>query len=222
MKHSFLDKYSDLDSFLHRLDPGTKIIALGSFILFVNLTKPTAFILFGVYGVLLAALIFLSKIPLAYIVKKSLMVLPFAVAIAAFIPFFKPGPEGLILFWNVSIKAYLSCLCMILLSGTTRFQDLLKGFEKLHCPTVIIMILSFMYRYVFVLTDELMRMERARESRSIGDNKWLKVKTLAGMVGVLFIRAYERGERVYCAMCSRGFDGRIRTLQDAYDKDRRA
>ena len=76
------------------------------------------------------------------------------------------------------------------------------------------MILSFMYRYIYVLVDEMMRMKRAKDSRTVGGKRWFHVKALSHMVGVLFIRAYERGERVYLAMCSRGFSGQIKTLQD--------
>ena len=101
---------------------------------------------------------------------------------------------------------------MVILTSTTRFTDLLKGFERMHFPKLIIMILSFMYRYIYLFTDELMRMKMAKDARSAGGGRWFHIKVLANMVGVFFIRAYERGERVYLAMCSRGFDGTVKTL----------
>jgi cobalt/nickel transport system permease protein len=122
--------------------------------------------------------------------------------------------DGLMILWNVTVKAILSVLCTILLITTTRFSDLLKALEKLKCPRLFTMVLSFMYRYIFVIEDELMKMRQAKESRSVGGSRWFHTKVLANMLGVLFIRAYERGENVYLAMCSRGFDGQIRTMND--------
>ena len=150
--------------------------------------------------------------------------------IAIFIPFFKKGEiaggysfgtlrltvtyDGLMIFWNVLIKAYLSVLSMTLLMASTDFADFLKALERLKFPRIFTMILSFMYRYIFVVQDELMKMKQAKEARSVGGSKWLHAQTLANMVGVLFIRAYERGEKVYLAMCSRGFNGNIRTIHN--------
>ena len=79
-------------------------------------------------------------------------------------------------------------------------------------PRVMIMILSFMYRYVFVLVDEVMRMRQARDSRNFGGSRLWHLRTIGNMTGTLFIRSYERGERVYAAMLARGFDGQCRTL----------
>jgi cobalt/nickel transport system permease protein len=101
---------------------------------------------------------------------------------------------------------------MIVLSSTTRFDALLKGLEKLGVPSLFIMLLSFMYRYVFVLTDEAMRMQRARDSRYCGVAPKGRIKVLANIIGTLFIRTYERGEQVYKSMAGRGFDGEIKTL----------
>jgi cobalt/nickel transport system permease protein len=79
-------------------------------------------------------------------------------------------------------------------------------------PQVMILILSFMYRYIFVLADEVMRVQRARDSRNLGGSRIHHLRTFGHMVGTLFIRSYERGERIYAAMLARGFNGQIRTL----------
>ncbi|MBL7197392.1 MAG: cobalt ECF transporter T component CbiQ [Candidatus Omnitrophica bacterium] len=228
MKHAYIDKHSNIDSLIHRLDPRIKIICLAAFILFVIFTRPTLFIAFVLYGTLMAILILLSKIPLGFILKRSLVVIPFVLMIAIFIPFFKQGEvaggysfgtlkltvtyEGLIIFWNILVKAYLCNLSMILLVSSTKLSGLLKALERLKVPSVFIMVLSFMYRYLFVVQDELMKMRQAKESRSVGGSRWFHTKVLANMLGVLFMRTYERGENVYLAMCSRGFDGKIRTI----------
>ena len=162
-------------------------------------------------------------------IMTILVIIPFILMVAAFIPFFKKGEiagaysfgtfkltvtyDGLMVFWNVLVKAYLSFLSMILLMASTHFADFLKTLERSRFPRIFTMILSFMYRYIFVIQDELMKMRLAKESRTVGGSRWLHTKTLANMLGSLFIRAYERGEKVYLAMCSRGFDGQIRTMQ---------
>jgi cobalt/nickel transport system permease protein len=226
MKHAYIDEHSGIDSFIHRLDPRIKIITFVGFVFFIIFTQPTSWLTFLLYGLILVSLIALSKIPVRHILKKSLVVVPFVLVVAVFIPFMKHGAGGysfgpvglhisqggLMVFWNVLIKSYLSVLCMIMLTASTRFSDLLKGFEKLKCPQLIIMVLSFMYRYIFVIEDEFMKMKQAKASRSVGDSKWVNMKALANMVGVLFVRAYERAESVYLAMSSRGFDGTIRTI----------
>ena len=230
MQHSYIDKYSNIESVIHKLDPRIKIISIFFLILCIILTKPTSFVSFGLYLLLVISLIFISGIPPGFILRQSFVIVPFVLMIAVFIPFFKQGKvaggysfgtfkltvtyDGLIIFWNVLIKSFLSILCMILLTASTKFSVFLKALEKMKFPTLFIMILSFMYRYVFVVVDELIKMKQAKESRSVGGSKWFNIKTLANMIGTLFVRAYERGEFVYMAMRSRGFNGSISTLHD--------
>jgi len=226
VKHSFLDRYSDLGSVIHKLDPRTKIITTFAFILMVVLTPPQQWQAFALYFAIIAGLVLISRIPPLYVLKRSLVIVPFVLFIAIFIPFLKPGEpsgsyniwtwqvshSGLLILWNVVIKAWLSMLSLIMLSATTKFAELLIGLQQLRMPTVLVMILSFMYRYLFVLVDEVIRMKQARDSRSFGGKRSWQLKTIGNMVGTLFLRSYERGERVYGAMVARGFDGQMRTL----------
>ncbi len=228
MKHSFIDQYSDRDSFIHRLDPRTKFITTLLFILAVVLTPPTRWQAFAFYLSLIATLIFVSKVPIFYVFKRSLVIMPFVVMIAIFVPFFREGEvagsynlwlwqvsvtySGLQVLWNILAKAWLSILSLILLRSSTKLANLLKGLEQLRMPRVMVMILSFMYRYLFVLVDEVMRMKQARDSRNFGGKRLWQIRTIGNMLGTLFIRSYERGERVYAAMVARGFDGQTRTL----------
>ena len=236
MKHSFIDKYSDLDSFIHQLDPRTRTLATLAFVLAVMATPPTAWLPFVLYASLMIGLILMAKLPLVYALKRSAVILPFVLMIAIFVPFLGHGEvagsynvgwwrvsvthDGLVVLWNVIAKSWLSALALILLSSTTRFSDLLKGLERLGVPRVMIMILAFMYRYIFVLADEVMRMQRARDSRNgfetrpFGGSQLWQVRTVGNMIGTLFIRSYERAERVYGAMVARGFDGQVRTLNN--------
>lgn len=227
MEHNFIDQYSDLDSLIHKLDPRTKLITTLAFITAVVVTPPDRWEAFAGYFVLIGSMLLLSKLPPLYVFKRALLILPFILLIGVF-NIFKSGEsvasfhvwhwqlsitsEGLLVFWDVFIKASLSILSLILLSSTTKFAHLLKGLEQLRMPRIMVMILSFMYRYIFVIIDEVMRMKRARDSRNFGGKRIWQIKTIGNMVGTLFLRSYERGERVYQSMVSRGYEGQIRTL----------
>ena len=225
MKHEFLDQYSDRDSLIHRLDPRTKLITSLGLVTVVVLTPPDRWFAYAVYFLVLAALVIISKVPVGYVIKRSLLIMPFVLMIAIFIPFFKEGEvagsyniwmwqlsvshSGLEVLRNIIIKAWLSIVSLTILSATTRMPDLLKGLERLKVPKIIVMILSFMYRYIFLVVDEAMRMKQARDARGYG-GRWLgQARIIGQMIGTLFLRSYERPERVYLAMTARGFTGEI-------------
>lgn len=228
MHHSFLDQYSDRDSFIHRLDPRTKFLATILFILLVSNLPPGGWPAFALGFLLVVTLILWARLPVLFVLKRSLVIVPFVLLISLFIPFLKEGEvagsynvwiwqvqvthSGLQLLWNILAKAWLSILSLILLTSSTRLPILLKGLAQLGLPRVIIMILSFMYRYIFILMDEVMRMRQARDSRNFGGGRRWQIQTVGNMIGTLFLRSYERGERVYAAMVARGFDGQSRTL----------
>jgi cobalt/nickel transport system permease protein len=158
--------------------------------------------------------------------------MPFVLLIAIFVPFFKEGEiagsyniwlwevsvtyNGLQVLWSILAKAWLSILSLILLTSTTKMTGLLKALEQMRMPRVIAMILSFMYRYIFVLVDEVMRMKQARDSRNFGGKRLWQIRIIGNMIGTLFIRSYERGERVYVSMLARGYGGQTRTLDRLY------
>lgn len=229
MKHSFLDKYSDRDSLIHRLDPRTKFLITLVFILVVVITPPAMWFSFASYLAVITGMVILSRVPVIYILKCSLLILPFVGIIAISIPFVKQGEivgsvniwlwevsvtrTGLETFASVLTRAWLSALSLILLIATTRVVELLKGLEQLGVPRVLIMIISFMYRYIFLLTDDIGRMKQARDSRNFGGHRLWQIKTIGNMIGTLFVRSYERGERVYSAMLARGYDGHTKTLR---------
>lgn|SRR3989338_3490540 len=230
MEHSYLDQYSALNSFIHRLEPRIKVIAFFIFIIFIILTPPASFFTLKAYAGLMLAFILLSRIPPWVFLKRSSEAIPFILAMSLFILFMKPGRElwgyslgalrpsisheGLAMFLNVVIKAFLCIFSTLLLIFSTNFIHLLKALEKLKVPSIFIMVVSFMYRYIFILQDELEHMRQAKESRTVGGSHWFHTKALANMLGVLFVRTYERAEEVYLAMCARGFDGSIKTIYD--------
>jgi len=225
MKHSFIDEYSDLDSLIHKLDPRTKLVGSLAFILAVVLTPLNNWKVLTVYLGIVVILVLLSRLPLRYLLKRSLVILPFVIMVTIFVPFFKQGQvvfsyslgfwhidityEGLSVLANVTIKSWLCILCLIILSSSTKFAGLLQGMYQLKVPLVFVQIMSFMYRYIFVLVDQVMRMQMARDSRNFGNNRKIVFKTLGNIIGMLFICSYERGERIYAAMLSRGYTGEM-------------
>ena len=226
MQFSLLDRYSEGNSLVHRLDPRTKFVAVFLYILAVAFTTPSLWLAFAGYFIIIAALVLLSRVSVVVIIKRSLTIIPFVLVIAVFIPFFKQGDvvAGFnLLGWQISVtrqglevlavimaRAWLSISALILLTSTTRMVDLLNGLDRLHLPRVLVMIVSFMYRYLFVLVDEAMRLKQARDNRNFGSGHILRqISTVGRMAGTLFIRSYERGERVYAAMLSRGYNGKM-------------
>jgi len=224
MKHAFLDEYSHLDSPVHRLDPRAKLVGMAALIVVCVTTPPDLYAAFAVYLGLEIAILVLSRLPLRHVLKRMLIVLPFILMVAVFLPFFSRGGgsynlgpvtvsgNGLVVLWNVAVKSTISVLAVILLSSTTPFPELLRGMEKMRIPHMLTTLLSFMYRYIFVLVDEMQRMRRARDSRG-WKGRWVwQAKVIGHMIASLFLRSYERGERVYAAMLARGYGGEVRTL----------
>ncbi len=221
MRHQFIDHHSGIESPIHHLDARAKIIVLFTFIVIGVSIPPRHFAVFGVLALGLMSLTVASRLPVLHLLRKLLVVLPFLLVITASIPFMKKegavyplqwdgvsvSKVGLSIFWNVMIKSCLGVFSIILLYSTTTFPQLIKGLEGLGTPKVITILLSFMYRYSFILVDELHRMKRARDSRDFGGRWFWQVKTIGHTVGTLFLRSFHRGERIYLAMLSRGYQG---------------
>jgi cobalt/nickel transport system permease protein len=210
VKHSYIDRFSEIGSPIARLDPRIKITAFLSLIVFTVVTRGSSRQEFCLQGALALVLVLVSKVPLGFIFKKSLVVIPFVAVVSVFN--IVAGNQIIETFLATLSKSLISVVYLILLVATTRFPDLMKAFERLKCPQLITTILSFMYRYVFVIEDELMTMKMAKESRSFGGSALFHAKVFSNILGSLFIRSYERAEEIYLAMCARGFDGDIRTL----------
>jgi len=179
---------------------------------------------FVAFFLLLVTTAVLSKIPLLLLFKRALIEIPF-IFFAILMPFFGTGEkfeiagielyrEGLLAGTSIVVKGTLGVLAAVILSTTTTAREILRGLERLKLPAVMVQIASFMLRYVNVISDEMERMKVARESRGFvatGIKHW---KVLATSAAALFIRSYERGERVHLAMLSRGFDGNLPSLDN--------
>jgi cobalt/nickel transport system permease protein len=203
MKHSFIDRYSALDSPLHILEPRSKLLAFAALILAVLCVPLKDGHLFFFYFFITAIFMGISQIPLHFIMGRTLVILPFIVLASLAAPW--KGWFGL---WILFVRAILCLVLLILLTNTTRFVELLRSMRKLGCPTILVMNLSFLYRYLFVLSEEAMRMKQARDCRRVGRAPFREeLKILSSMLGTLLIRSFERAERMHAAMLSRGFSG---------------
>ena len=206
----------------HLLPSHLKILAVLAFISVSVSTPITRWPAFIAFFLLLVATAYASKIPLPLLFKRALIEIPF-IFFAILMPFFGTGEkfeiagielyrEGLLAGTSIVVKGTLGVLAAVILSTTTTAREILRGLERLKLPAVMVQIASFMLRYVNVISDEMERMKVARESRGFiatGIKHW---KVIATSAAALFIRSYERGERVHLAMLSRGFDGNLPTL----------
>lgn len=222
MSGHFLDRYAKLDSPIHRLDARVKILLTLAIAVMAVSTPCTAVWAFGGYAGLLCVALLISRVPVLYVMARLAIVVPFVAMVAVFLPFLPEtqeaggynlgwGTEGVLsawwVLWNVVAKALLGAAAVILLTSTTPFPRLLEGLRRLWVPRLLILMLSFTYRYLFVLVGEARRMKRACDARAYR-GRWLWQATVVGrLIGTLFLRSYERGERVYLAMVSRGFAG---------------
>ncbi|MDD5747867.1 MAG: cobalt ECF transporter T component CbiQ [Actinomycetota bacterium] len=219
MRHDFIDRYSRIESPIHALDPRAKAAAFFALIIICVSTPNSDWWAFVIYATLVLVVLFASGVPLRYFFSRLLIVLPFILLVCIFLPFMHKGggqvslgpislsKEGLLMMRAILLKSLISVSCLILLSSTTQFADLLHGLEKLYVPRFLTTVSAFMYRYLFLLVDEAQRIARARDSRNY-KGKWIwQVKTTGYIVATLFLRSQERAERVYQAMVSRGFEG---------------
>jgi cobalt/nickel transport system permease protein len=204
---------------VHRAPAHLKVLALLGFMLVVVATPRQAYAVFAVEAAVLLAVVALSGVPLRYLLRRMVVEVPFVV-FAALMPFIAHGPRTEVLGVSVSepglvagvallVKGTIGVLASLTLAATTEPQDLLRGLQRLRTPDLVVQIMGFMIRYLDVVTAELGRMMTALRSRGCDPRSPRHWPVLARSLGALFIRSYERGERVHLAMLSRGYDGRL-------------
>jgi cobalt/nickel transport system permease protein len=202
MRHDFLDRYSRLRSPVHRLPAWVKLGAALAVVVVVLLLPATRAAWLAGAAVALVGVAAASRIPAGFLVRRVLLLEPFVLGVAI-LALFQPG--GWRLFLLLVAKCTLCLLAMVLLSSTTPFADLLGVLRAAGMPALLVTTLSLLYRYLFLLVDEAQRMKRARASRTLGAGRARTWHTLATVVSQLFIRSSERAERIYAAMCARGW-----------------
>ena len=211
--------YTDRASPVHRLPAEVKIAATVLFTIVVVVTPREEFAAFFGYALVLAVVAALARVRPGWLARRATIEIPFVV-LAVALPFAGHGErvtwlgmslsvDGLYGAWNIFVKGTLGVLASLLLAATTTMRDLILGLDRLKCPRVLTQIATFMLRYIDVLAGEARRMRIARVSRGYDPRFLWQAKAYAVGVGALFLRAFERGERVYLAMVSRGYTGRL-------------
>jgi len=205
------------------LAPAHKIAAVLLFVLVVVATPREQFWAFGLFAILLMGSAFAARLRTTLVLRRLTIEIPFVV-FALFLPFLAGGErvdlgplalsvDGLWAAWNVLAKGTLGVLASVVLTATTPVAELIRGLQALRVPPLFTSIASFMVRYAEVIAGEMRRMKVARESR--GHNpRWIwQIRAIAASAGTLFVRSFERGERVHLAMLSRGFTGSMPVTQ---------
>jgi len=216
-----LDRLSYQDTFVHRLDPRAKVVATLAFIFTVVSYSKYEVIALAPFFLFPVLLVSLGDIPALFLLKKVLIVSPFAFFIGMFNPIFDPGTvmflgvemsAGWISFLSILVKFSLTISVALLLIATTSFPGVCHALRRFGLPVLFVSQLLFLYRYLFVLLEETMRIIRARDMRSFGKRS-IDFRTAIRIIGMLFLRTVERAERIYSAMLPRGFTGDIPSMK---------
>jgi cobalt/nickel transport system permease protein len=274
MHISFLDPYQPRPSLIHRLDARVKLVLALAFILATALAPPRAWPVYVLLFALVLAVEILSELGVGHVLRRALIALPFALA-ALPVLFTVPGPAlltvpigpwdltitgpGLERFISILLKSWISVQMAIVLAASTAFPDLLMAMRAIRVPRLLVAIFGLMWRYLFVLADEALRLLRARSARSglsyqpsdlelttetqrtrrfsnklralcvsvvrsstvpdhdrsagkVGGTVAWRARVTGGMAGSLFLRSFERSDRIYAAMAARGYDGEVRAF----------
>jgi cobalt/nickel transport system permease protein len=231
----FLDPFRPRESAIHRLDARIKLVLAVAFILTCALTPAGAWPVYILLLSLALSVELLSELGIGYILKRSALALPFMLAALpgvftiTGVELFRLSVgawqitatlEGLERFLSVAVKSWISVQMAIVLASSTSFPDLLVAMRAVRVPRLLVSLFGLMWRYLFVLADEVLRLMRARAARSgigaaggrPGGSLVWRGRVAGGMAGNLFLRAFDRSDRIYRAMLSRGYDGETRAL----------
>lgn len=214
--------YRHGDSVVHRVPGEVKIVCLLVFVLAVVATPREMLWPFAAYAVIVVAIWRLARIPARWMLPRMLIEAPFLV-LAVLLPFAEGGQRvevaglalsvtGLYAAWGIVVKGTLGVAAALTLAATTSASELPAALSRLGVPAVFTSVLVLMIRYIDLLAAETGRMRMARISRGDSPRSLHQAGAIAKGIGALFLRSYERGERVYQAMLSRGFDGRAPDL----------
>lgn len=214
----------DLASPVHRLDPRAKIAGLTAVTLVAVSTPLQRWPAFAACAAVLAAVAAVARVPPGEIWRRGRIVLPLVLLVALLVPLVRSGGEayelgpltiheaGLAVLALVAAKATIGTLAAVLLGATTSFPAVLRGLEALRVPRVLVLIATLMYRYLFVIAEELGRMRAALAARAYRPRHALQAAAIGRMSAALFLRTYGRAERVHRAMLARGYRGAMPRL----------
>jgi cobalt/nickel transport system permease protein len=224
-----LDRYVAGESIVHRADPTAKLIVTLTFIFALTSLPPGSWWAIGAFAGLAWTAVVVSGVGVTRVLKATLIIAPFLLVPVPSM-FTRPGAEvfaldlgwfmltatddGIVFVASIVAKSWTAVSAAALLTFTTPFMAIVNALHRLHVPAILVAIVSLMYRYMFLLADEVQRVLRARAARSAraeghrsgGSISW-RAKATGGMAGSLFVRTAERSERVYLAMAARGYNG---------------
>jgi cobalt/nickel transport system permease protein len=202
---------------LHRLGARTKLVVTVAFVVGVVATPVGSWPILAAEGLALAFVAGLAGVPIPALIRRWLgfvVLVGFLAAVVA--PGHPDRPRLGVVAVALAIvaKNSLAFLAMMVLVHVTPFRSLLAAMGRLGLPAVIVSTLQFMERQTFILFDELRRMTLARRSRTFRRTRRLDFGMAGGLIGMLLLRSFERGERVHAAMLARGWDGTVRSLDE--------
>jgi cobalt/nickel transport system permease protein len=212
LHHVVLERWSRGTSPLHRFDPRVKAVAVLAFlIVLATAHRHLPWLAAGCF-VLLCAAALAARLPLRSVVLRSGIVLSFTAAFAL-VSWLSRDPDRAV---SLLLKSYLSAFAVLLLVSTTRLSLLMHGLERLGAPRFLLMVAQFLYRYLFVISEEAQHMRAAALARGSGSgtrNRRARLQAAGGAVAALFARSYGRAEDIHRAMLARGFGGEFHTLE---------
>lgn len=209
------------------LDPRVVVIAALGFVICEVATPIQQWPRFIGYAVVLLAALATCRLAVVWLLKRLLLVLPFVLAVAVSLFVMRPADDDvvrlpvlgtqvsghmLLLLASVAVKATLSVGALSLPVALWDFPTLLRAMQSLRVPRLFVMLMAFMWRYVFLLGSETSRMVKARNARGAQGGFWRRAMVVGSMTGSLFLRSFERAERVGQAMVARGYDGTVHLL----------
>lgn len=201
MHHVVIDRWSRRASPIHAWEPRSKLVALAVFLVSVA-TTPAASVPAGVgYLAVLLAAILLSRLPLGGVLARAAVVLPFSATFAIINWLAGDAQRAAALV----VKSYLSATAVLIVVATTPLERFVRSMEALGAPRLIALVIQFLYRYLFVVSEQAQHMRVAATCRAPG--RRMRFRAAAGAVGVLFARSYDRAEGIHRAMLARGFQG---------------
>lgn len=207
MHHAVIESWSRRSSPMHRRDPRGKLLSLLVFLVVLATARRDVLLVSAALGVLICGVIAWSRIPLLAALGKAAVVLPFSLAFAGVCWLAGDPTRGL----HLAVKSYLSALAVLLVVSTTGLPTLLRGLEGLGAPRFLLMVAQFLYRYLFVISEEAQHMAKAVQARGataagvIG--RPARFRAAAGALAVLFARSHGRATEIHRAMLARGFQG---------------
>ena len=213
MSSSYLDRYGRARTVCHRLPARLKIVLTLAVALAAAFVPPALWPVHGVLAVLVFVGHTFARIPLSYLGRRLAFFLPMVLILSISVPLAAGFERGWEIMWGILFRSTVAFLAVVWLVNVMPFDQLLVTLRRLHAPAVLVSMLAFMYRYSFVVWNELEKMQTARKARTFGRRRaWSGWKTLAQLLGMLLVRSLNRAERVYGAMRARGWDGRVRVL----------